>query len=714
MKRVLFFSVCMVILTGLTIAQESSLWKWSHPTPQGNTLRKVRVFNATTWYALGYAGTFLKTTNSGANWFINGEVMGEQQNSQIFLYDGWFFSTTTGLACGSSGKISRTTNAGLSWDTVSTPSTGTLYGMHFINATTGFVSTSSLGDILKTTDAGLTWAAISTGASATLYNIFALDANNIYVATTSGNMRMTSDGGSNWSIISTGASATLYDVFFINANTGLVCGSSTALRVTTNGGANWTQTSTGLPSSTLYELTYSSSTFYASGNSFYAFRSVDNGQTWDSVAVNGNQYYTSTYYCLDRNGTTMVTAGAFGLINSTTNTGANWVAHNYLGYSSTLNDIWCSTMNGNVIAVGSVAPVPILFSSNGGANWSFTASENLGTSACYGISMVNNSTGYVSGSTSRMYKTTNGGANWDTSTAYATSTTLYCPDFINVSTGWVSGSSGRVLMTTDGGANWTLQTTGVTSTLYRIDMIDANTGWFVGSSGTVRKTTNGGTTWDAQVSGYTSTLYSIKMINANSGFLCGIGGTVRKTTNGGTNWDTVLTPFTQSQYAISFVNMNTGYVAGSSGYTIRTSDGGANWQILNTTGSTTNGIYAKGYDSAYACASGAGIFKLYEAFTGGVTWNSQVPLDYTLHQNYPNPFNPKTTIKFAIPKTAKVTLKVYDIIGREVRILFNDLEFNPGTVTYDFDGTDLASGVYFYSLIINGDKIDTKKMIMVK
>ncbi|HRE12080.1 MAG TPA: T9SS type A sorting domain-containing protein, partial [Ignavibacteria bacterium] len=60
------------------------------------------------------------------------------------------------------------------------------------------------------------------------------------------------------------------------------------------------------------------------------------------------------------------------------------------------------------------------------------------------------------------------------------------------------------------------------------------------------------------------------------------------------------------------------------------------------------------------------------------------------------------------------TLKVYDILGREVSILFNNTDINAGTIAYDFDGSELASGIYFYSLIVNNNKIDTKKMVMVK
>jgi len=720
LKQILLLFFVFILCSSSLIAQNDQPWKWVHPTPQGNTLRYVKTFSATTFYALGYAGTFLKTTNSGTNWFITHKVFGEMQNSQLFIYSGWFFDQNIGLACGSSGKIARTTNAGLTWDTVSTGETATLYGMHFINSTTGFVCTSTGSNILKTTNAGLNWTASTTGTSATFYNVFALDANNIYLSSSSANLRYTTNGGANWNNVSTGASSTLYDVFFKDANTGYVCGSSTAIRVTTNGGANWTQTSTGLPSTTLYEITFSPNVLnsgvdhiYVSGNSSYIFRSSNNGSNWDSLSFTGNQYYTTTYYTLDRNANTMVTGGGFGLINTSTNGGSNWIAHNYLGYSSTLNDIWCDNMNGKVIAVGSVAPVPIIISSNGGLNWNFTASANV-TFTCYGIKMVNSSTGYVSGSSSKLAKTTNGGLNWDTSTVYSTSTTMYNLDFVNTATGYIAGSTGRIFKTTNSGANWELQTTGITNTLYNIDMLDANTGWFVGTTGAIRKTTNGGLNWDAQTPNTTSSLYDVQMFDANTGYLCGLSGTVRKTTNGGANWDTVTVPYTTSLYMVSFINVNTGFVAGASGLTYRTSNGGSVWQVLNTGGSTTNGIYAKGYDSAYVSASSAGILKLYNPLTGGITWNNQIPERFTLEQNYPNPFNPVTTIKFAIPRTAKISLKVYDILGREVSALFNDVEMNAGTVTYDFDATNLASGIYFYSLIADNNLVESKRMVLVK
>jgi hypothetical protein len=89
-----------------------------------------------------------------------------------------------------------------------------------------------------------------------------------------------------------------------------------------------------------------------------------------------------------------------------------------------------------------------------------------------------------------------------------------------------------------------------------------------------------------------------------------------------------------------------------------------------------------------------------------------IPNVYKLDQNYPNPFNPVTKINFAMPKQGLVTLKVYDMVGREVATLINEVR-NAGYYSADFNGMNFASGVYFYKLVAN-DFIDTKRMVLIK
>ncbi|MCE1164311.1 MAG: C25 family cysteine peptidase [Bacteroidetes bacterium] len=91
---------------------------------------------------------------------------------------------------------------------------------------------------------------------------------------------------------------------------------------------------------------------------------------------------------------------------------------------------------------------------------------------------------------------------------------------------------------------------------------------------------------------------------------------------------------------------------------------------------------------------------------------SVIPDMYEMSQNYPNPFNPVTKINFAIPKQGFVTLKIYDVLGREVRTLVNEVK-TAGNYSVDFNGAEFSSGVYFYRIESN-DFTDVKRMILVK
>jgi hypothetical protein len=85
---------------------------------------------------------------------------------------------------------------------------------------------------------------------------------------------------------------------------------------------------------------------------------------------------------------------------------------------------------------------------------------------------------------------------------------------------------------------------------------------------------------------------------------------------------------------------------------------------------------------------------------------------YFLSQNYPNPFNPTTTINYQVPKTGLVSLKVYDLLGREVSTLVNEVK-PAGSFEVEFNCVNLSSGVYYYKLEADG-RIFTKKLLLIK
>jgi endo-1,4-beta-xylanase len=92
--------------------------------------------------------------------------------------------------------------------------------------------------------------------------------------------------------------------------------------------------------------------------------------------------------------------------------------------------------------------------------------------------------------------------------------------------------------------------------------------------------------------------------------------------------------------------------------------------------------------------------------------SSKLPSSYELKQNFPNPFNPTTNIQYGIPKTSKVTLKIYDVLGRIVQTLVNT-EQKPGNYSVTFNAQNLSSGVYFYRLEA-GNYVSAKKLILIK
>lgn len=125
---------------------------------------------------------------------------------------------------------------------------------------------------------------------------------------------------------------------------------------------------------------------------------------------------------------------------------------------------------------------------------------------------------------------------------------------------------------------------------------------------------------------------------------------------------------------------------------------------LTMTGNLSDGTVFEGSD----CVSIAGV-KLGKDLDGNL---SNVPEEYALFENYPNPFNPSTTIKYSIPNTEFVSIKVYDVIGNELTTLVNK-EQPAGNYEVRFDASSLSSGIYLYK-ITSGSFIQTKKMLLLK
>ncbi|MCX6161362.1 MAG: M14 family zinc carboxypeptidase [Ignavibacteriae bacterium] len=165
--------------------------------------------------------------------------------------------------------------------------------------------------------------------------------------------------------------------------------------------------------------------------------------------------------------------------------------------------------------------------------------------------------------------------------------------------------------------------------------------------------------------------------------------------NNGSTWQRMATFTGKDSVAWKFQSFNlTSVVGGSNNMLVRfrdSSDGSANW----------DGWYV---DNIRITA--------YQLAPTNIINNSNNPALFSLEQNYPNPFNPVTQINYAIAKEGLVRITVFDLLGREVRTLVNEVK-KPGYYTVDFDGQNLSSGFYFYKMESNLF-IESKKMMLIK
>lgn len=142
----------------------------------------------------------------------------------------------------------------------------------------------------------------------------------------------------------------------------------------------------------------------------------------------------------------------------------------------------------------------------------------------------------------------------------------------------------------------------------------------------------------------------------------------------------------------------------------------ASWDVCTFANSIVSSL-AIGDTNLYAgtaLISPIGIFRrpLSQMVTAVKEKVRATPATFSLSQNFPNPFNPSTVIGYQLPANSLVTLKVYDVLGREVRTLVNERE-GAGDHSITFNAADLPSGVYFYRLTA-GSFVETKRLVVIK
>jgi photosystem II stability/assembly factor-like uncharacterized protein len=377
----------------------------------------------------------------------------------------------------------------------------------------------------------------------------------------------------------------------------------------------------------------------------------------------------------------------------------------------------------------------ILYTSDGGLNWvnrSIVADYYL-----YCICFINKNRGYIGGSDGTILRTDDGGISWVRQNS-GTKYNLSGISFINEDTGLAAGNgffTPVIVRTTNGGINWINIPLDTNLDLYDVCMTDIKHGFAVGNR-SILQTDDGGITWIRNPIGYYFYLFDLSFPNPMTGYTTGYPlysnyrGCVLRTTDGGGHWfnfspdDTVYKPMD-----IHFTNSEHGYTAGWFGKIYKTTDAGHHWTAQNS--GTESWLYAIHFINENTGWIAGDYGTILHTSNGGINWILQqgktpAPESFGLHQNYPNPFNNSTTIKYSISRRAKVSIKVYNVLGQQIINLVDEFK-EPGIHSAVFNGTNLASGVYFYRLEITKPEplvpidpsfgavyTETKKLILIK
>ncbi|MBS1514301.1 MAG: T9SS type A sorting domain-containing protein [Bacteroidetes bacterium] len=369
---------------------------------------------------------------------------------------------------------------------------------------------------------------------------------------------------------------------------------------------------------------------------------------------------------------------------------------------------------------GCIGAGNIFFTSNAGENWS-NVSQGSVNDVIEKIQVFSENTIYVK-SNNAFWKTTNRGQNWNSNSSFDQYMTTF--NFTSYNTGYIIGTTGRIFKTTNAGDNWFSLNLNVGSNLNQIQFVNENTGFIVGSSPScILKTTNAGQNWTVN-SFDGDGVFGISFINNTIGFALRNYNIIMKTTDGGASWDQ-LSSLSYPVRFIKFTSERTGYLAVTNVVTIgmisyyypriiKSTDYGNSWSYYEP------GMY--GFVRGISFIDDFIGFVLSDAIflkttNGGSTFisnnSNQIPDNFTLYQNYPNPFNPSTKINYELKTSADISLNIFDVNGKLLKILESGNK-QAGSYSINFSAEGLASGVYYYSLITDGIVVDTKKAVLLK
>ena len=287
------------------------------------------------------------------------------------------------------------------------------------------------------------------------------------------------------------------------------------------------------------------------------------------------------------------------------------------------------------------------------------------------------------------------------------------------------GNSGTVIKSTDHGLNWSVVNFPFSTDL-KVCHLDGDYITVGGNDYSAYQSYDCGDTWEQIGLGENfnsvgpTSFNAIFFYDENVGYMGGPWGLMGKTTDGGTNWTTFGVLDFEEITDLFFSSPDSGVVVGKPGMVRFTADGGNTWQedtmITNFVGGRNIkqiGVFNENIGSVLIDGGVTIAFATDSSLLTAVNEDEIHIHNYSLSNNYPNPFNPSTIIEYSLPQYGFVTLRIYDMLGREIATLVNE-EKPAGNYKFEFEASNLASGVYYYHITVGNEFVETRKMILLK
>lgn len=694
----------------------SSQWLWKNPTPEGHPFDAITFSDSLTGWAAGPFGIIIKTIDGGKSW--------KQQlcPSNKWLTSASFIDSKRGWISGHQGTLLKTTNGGENWTQLLTaPGDLDYTSVCFADSNSGYLI-SEHGKILRTSDGGKTWSEKFNDQEFMTYHVTTKNPDIAWAVgfklpdmehpLWQGAVLNTTDAGSTWKFNRIDSTNYFNSVFFINKNIGWAAGTSKMggkgeIIKTEDGGISWKRLNVNASVELKSVFFLDENKGWACGDRGTVLKTTDGGKSWEELSANSNAMCKDIIFVNENRGFLSGTG-----LSASSDGGKTWT------------DLWKSVNNKSVLSINFPTNKTgwmvgdyglIMKTTDQGEHWNVQYNGLTPYTFLMSAFFVDTLTGYAVGSMETyLLKTTDGGLNW-VKKPFGFSAYTYSTYFLNADTGWVVGYGGCI-MTTDGGDSWIRRSNDERTALFSLKFFNKDLGYAV-SNEAVGKTTDGGCHWTVLGLDYDFAYKAVFFIDENTGLAAGNG--IKKTTDGGATWKMKYSVENVSLEAIYFRDKSIGWAVGSHGQIIKTTDGGETWQ--QDYSDCTKLLYSVfvTHDGTVWAAGEEGTILQNKTMTGAEGSISEVAnepshllLKYSLDQNYPNPFNPSTVIEFTTENYGHVTIKVFDLLGREVADIF-DKEISAGRHKITFNASALPSGTYIYRLEAGG-AITARKMILVK